>query len=240
MLRWQSHWATDTGKKRRLNEDSVFVNDDELLWAVADGMGGHHQGDYASQAVVAQLGHYRYSGRSGVALTSIEQLLAAANTELTDKAARDGTGICASTVAILCAREESIICSWAGDSRIYRYRDGQLAQLTRDHNYESVLADLQDKGLEAPGGLADPQALTRGVGADDTLTPEHCRYDVRHGDRYLLCTDGLYKEINDGQLCRLFADIPANHDLIERLHQDYLSSGARDNLGMILLSAIDG
>jgi serine/threonine protein phosphatase PrpC len=239
MLHWQSHAVTDTGKKRRLNEDSLFVNDSELVWAVADGMGGHHRGDYASQSVVSQLASYRYSRRTGVALARIEQLLRTANTELIEKAEAEDTGICASTVAILIAREQSILCTWVGDSRIYRFRDGELTQLTRDHNYQSLLADLQDTGVETPNDLVDSQALTRGVGAEDTLEPEHCRYSVQRGDRLLICTDGLYKEIPDRQLGKLYEQIPDDGELIDRLHQAYLANGARDNLGMVLLTAFD-
>lgn len=237
MLHWQSEWITDAGKKRRLNEDSLYIDDEQRCWAVADGMGGHHRGDYASQTVVAQLGQFHNSRRTGTAMARIEQLLSQANTELVDKAERDSTGICASTVALLCAREKSVCCSWVGDSRIYRYRDGELTPLTRDHSYGSLLADLRDGDVDTPSDLADQQALTRGVGAERTLETEHCRYNARPGDRFLICTDGLYKEITEVQLRRLFGEIEHNGELIRELHSRYLLNGARDNLGMVLLAA---
>lgn len=240
MLQWQSVAVTDTGKKRQINEDSVFVNDTQLIWAVADGMGGHSRGDYASQTVVKHLELYRDSRKSGVSMARIGELLTDANTDLIEKARQENADIVASTAAILCARPDSVICSWVGDSRVYRYRNGELLQLTRDHNYEALLLDLSNSGVETPMNLVDPQALTRGVGAEDTLDTEHCRYNAQAGDRYLVCTDGLYKEIEEQQIESLFAQWPNDAELIEQLHQMYLSGGARDNLGMVLVSAAAG
>ncbi len=240
MQRWQSVAVTDAGKKRQINEDSLFVNDTELIWAVADGMGGHARGDYASQTVVEHLGRYENSQKTGVTMRQIELLLSDANTDLVNKATELDANIIASTVAILCARNDSVICSWVGDSRIYRFRDDTLLRLTRDHTYEALLQDMNNSGADTSNTLVDPQALTRGVGADETLNTEHARYTSITGDRYLICTDGLYKEIDEDQIEQYFAQQPDDKILLNQLHETYLTNGARDNLGLVVVSVTAG
>ncbi|MEM7256815.1 MAG: protein phosphatase 2C domain-containing protein [Pseudomonadota bacterium] len=236
-MQWQSCAITDTGKVRKLNEDSIFQNDQQHIWAVADGMGGHHRGDLASQTVVKQLHNYCVTQHSGIAVQSIDSLLHTANAELVGKAAEIDSGIIATTAAVLTCSRQSIICSWVGDSRVYRYREGCLTQLTRDHSYESILEDLRNKGESVEHVMVDTQTLTRGVGAESELIVEHCMFQVNRGDRYLICTDGLYKEVSDVELRHTYNTIHRDQELLEKLHHDYLSAGARDNLGLILLTA---
>lgn len=235
-MQWHCQAVTDPGKVRKLNEDSIFHNNDLQMWAVADGMGGHHRGDLASQTIVKHLGSYQPTAHAGIAVRQIESLLQAANSELVTMAAQDDTGIIASTCAILSRTRDSIVCSWVGDSRIYRFRSGALTRLTRDHSYESVIEDLRNSGESVEHIMVNPETLTRGVGAEPDLLVEHCHFQVAPGDRYLICTDGLYKEVSETDLRRDYTTIPQDDKLINKLHQDYLDAGARDNLGLILLT----
>ncbi len=234
---WQSESITDPGKVRQVNEDSIYSATADQIWAVADGMGGHHRGDIASQAIVAQLKQYKPGQRSGVSLRRLEDLIYRANTDLVATAQRMDSGIVASTCAVLSIHRQSAICSWVGDSRIYRYRHHTLTQLTRDHSYQSLFDDLRNAGQSVDKTLVDEQTLTRGVGAENDLQIEHCHFSYMPGDRYLLCTDGLYKEVSDAELSTLYDANRLDRDLISLLHQAYLDGGARDNLGMILLTA---
>ena len=124
-----------------------------------------------------------------------------------------------------------------GDSRIYRYRNEKLEQLTRDHSYQTLFQDLRDSGQTIDETFVDEQTLTRGVGAENDLQIEHCHFSYLPGDRYLLCTDGLYKEVTDTELTTHYQSGQQDESLITQLHQAYLNGGARDNLGMILLTA---
>lgn len=236
-MQWNCNAVTDPGKVRKLNEDSIYHSDDQQIWAVADGMGGHHRGDLASQTIVKYLQSYSATHHGGISLHRLVNLLQIANTELVNKASQEDTGIIASTCAILSRRKHSIVCSWVGDSRIYRFRNNELVQLTRDHSYETVIEDLRISGETVEDILVDTQTLTRGVGAEAELQVEHCHFIPQNNDRYLLCTDGLYKEVPNPEIERRYASTPCDKELMDQLHQAYLDGGARDNLGLILLTA---
>lgn len=236
-MQWKCHAITDQGKVRKLNEDSIFHNDNQQIWAVADGMGGHHRGDLASQTIVKYLNDYQPSRHNGISLQQLTSLLQQANAELVEKASAQENSIIASTCAILSRSRHSVICSWVGDSRIYRFRNNELSRLTRDHSYQSLIDDLRDKGENIENIMVNGETLTRGVGAEPELVVEHCHFPVQTGDRFLICTDGLYKEISDSELHQYFSSDSSDESLLSTLHQDYLNAGARDNLGLILVTA---
>lgn len=236
-MQWQCESITDSGKVRQVNEDSIYSGTSNQVWAVADGMGGHHRGDIASQTIVKKLALYKPGLRSGISIRRLEELINCANSSLLEKAANMDSGIIASTCAVLSIHGQSVICTWVGDSRIYRYRHHKLTQLTRDHSYQSLYEDLRIRGKSVDKTLVDEQTLTRGVGAESDLKVEHCHFSYSRGDRYLLCTDGLYKEISDNELSDLYESNQKDKDLISQLHLAYLAGGARDNLGVILLTA---
>jgi len=235
-VNWQLESLTDPGKVRQHNEDSIFCNAELEICAVADGMGGHHRGDLASQTIVEMLQHYKPALHSGISLRRIESILETANTTLLENARELEAGIVASTCAILYAGSNTLVASWVGDSRIYRFRNNTLNCLTRDHTYETLFQDMRINGQNPDGIAIDPQTLTRGVGAEPDIKIEHAHFRPLPGDRYLLCTDGLYKEVADDELQQHFARSTDNAAVMEYLHALYLERGARDNLGLILLT----
>lgn len=228
---WTSSSFTHTGKRRKRNEDALGVYPDQCLWLVADGMGGHDAGDQASSLVVRKMAQYRKQRHRGTSIGTIDRLLEASNAELVQKARRESLGICGSTVAILSFFGDSVVCIWSGDSRIYRFRDSKLTQLTRDHTVENSLADgneSQPPDYDKNSG----QQLTAAIGGYTELTVEHCWYVLRPGDTFLLCTDGLTKETSDGQLLQLLKSAKPD-GVVDRIENFYLRSRARDNIGVI-------
>ena len=234
---WQCHVATDAGKVRKVNEDSVYHSDTHQLWAVADGMGGHHRGDIASQTIVKYLQSFDLAPHAGITVQRIRSILQAANTELLEKARSEGSGIIATTCAILLRVKDTAVCIWVGDSRIYRYRTARLTSLTRDHSYESLIEDMRNSGEQVQDIMVNTQTLTRGIGAEGDLQIEMTHFPVNHGDRFLLCTDGLYKEVSEQEILKHYGEIGDDATLLSTLHQGYLDGGARDNLGIILVTA---
>ena len=99
---------------------------------------------------------------------------------------------------------------------------------------------MSDRVADTSKILVDSQALPRGVGAENTLNTEQARYTSIAGDRYLICTDGLYKEVDEHQIEQYFAQLPNDKELLDQLHETYLTNGARDNLGMVLVSVSSG
>ena len=229
---WTSHSYTDTGKVRKLNEDAVLDSPAEHLWLVADGMGGHSHGDFASQLVVRTLKDFSVSLHAGVSKARIIAALDYCNAQLIQKAEQDGVDIVGCTVAVLHARTRSVLCTWSGDSRIYRLRHGRLVQLTQDHSQETYIKDRDL--LRHPEAPFEPsQMLTGAIGGDTYLALEHCWYALQAGDTFLICTDGLNKEVSDDEIENVLNDAISGEQALATLSERYQTRGARDNVGLV-------
>jgi protein phosphatase len=198
-VKWTSSSRSVTGNVRQVNEDACLELPAIGLWVVADGMGGHNAGDVASRAIVDALAEIHPSPRPGAFVDQIEDTLSRVNRLLYDRSI-DGSssGLCGSTVAVLAVCGTYAVCLWAGDSRIYRRRDISLEQVTRDH---SELQEAVDNG--ASGASADAPAaniITRAVGGTVDLVLDTELREVGDGDSYLICSDGLYRELPDADL----------------------------------------
>lgn len=232
---WTSHSYTDTGKIRKINEDSILDFSAQNIWLVADGMGGHSNGDYASQLVANTFRHFSTSAHAGISKARIIAALDYCNTQLIQKAENDRVDIIGCTVALLHARANSILCSWSGDSRIYRLRNDALTQLTQDHSQGSTIDDRDL--LRFPTVNFEPsQILTGAIGGSTTLAVEHCWYRLIEGDNFLICTDGLNKEVSDEEIHRILNENNNGEDVLETLVALYQGRGARDNIGLVFAS----
>lgn len=232
-LYWNCATQTHPGKRRRCNEDAVLARPDVGLWAVADGMGGHQAGDVASQAIADALRTVTLSGDLSRDVDRIEDTLIAVNDELRLHAQTQCQGgTVGSTVVTLLARDEIGVALWAGDSRLYRLRRGRLEQITRDHN---PISDLLDSGAvsEAQALAADTNIITRAVGGQADLNLDVVIFDVQPDDTFLLCSDGLYRELELTQLQQQL-DGELLDDVAENLLQMCLEGPARDNVSLVL------
>lgn len=237
-FQWTSAACTDVGRVRERNEDACLDLPSQGLWAVADGMGGHAVGDFASQAVVQALATLPPHPRLEDRVDATRAALQGVNLALVDEAARLGVRCIGSTVVVLLAGDRRCACVWAGDSRLYRLRGGQFARLTRDHNQvERLLA----RGLITPEEARHHPAqntITRAVGAAPTLAPEQLMTEVADSDIYLLCSDGLSNEVDDDDI----AAVLAQQDVAQAaptLVQMALDAGGRDNVSVVVLRAAD-
>jgi type VI secretion system protein ImpM len=194
---WQSAAATTAGNVRTHNEDSLLELPSVGLWAVADGMGGHNAGDIASHMVIESLMGICRRERSSALVDEVEDRLHEVNAHLHEAAG--GKGLSGTTVAVLLALERHVLSLWAGDSRVYRSRKGHLAQLTRDHSYTQ---EMLDSGVVSP---PPSNVITRAVGGTEELFLDIELSEVLDSDQYLLCTDGLYKELSEEELTQHMA-----------------------------------
>ena len=234
-LSWHSYGISDVGKKRKLNEDSLLERVEIGLWAVADGMGGHHAGDVASQMIVDSLKKVHEGTNLNRYIDDIEDCILRVNDRLIEKArVSDKYTTIGSTVVILLAYEQYCTYIWAGDSRLYRQRDGKLRQLTTDH---SQVEQYVEQGLisrEEAAGHPHGNMITRAVGATDTLFLDMDIQEMKSGDRYLLCSDGLTKHTIDYE----FQDILQEGTVeaaCKTLIDLTLSRGAGDNVTAIVV-----
>jgi protein phosphatase len=233
---WESAAESHAGKVRATNEDSILNRRDIHLWAVADGMGGHLAGAEASRLVVEALGSTLPSGDIHDFSRQVKEALELANRSLVNKGLEEGKGISGSTVAIFFSIENKASVVWVGDSRVYRYRRGELSQISRDHNQMEEwiaqgLIDRKDARKHSPSNI-----ITRAIGADERLEPDEKVLDVEPSDTYLICSDGLYNEVSDEELTRL---LTTGHCAFaaKQLIELALAREARDNVSVVVVHA---
>ncbi len=233
-LAWRSVHRSDPGKVRQLNEDALLDRADLGLWMVADGMGGHSAGDLASQTIVEAMETLQPQGESlGFLAGEIEHRLQQVNRRLQQESQRRGSGIIGSTVVLLLAHEDYCLYLWAGDSRIYLYRRGNLRQLSRDHSQVEEQLEGVFAGEHPPGAASIANYITRAVGAGDTLELEAELIEPCAGDCFLLCSDGLNKELADSEIAAVLERYPLR-EAAARLLAQCLERGAKDNVTLIL------
>lgn len=221
--------ATHAGTVRSLNQDRLLVRPDLGLWAVADGAGGHAGGEVAAERIVEDLG--RLDEAVPVTADEVARLVGATHRALRDQAKENEAMI--STVAILLYDGAEAVCLWAGDSRIYRHRKGRLTQLTRDH---SLVEALMEQGRITPEEARHHprrHVITRAVGAPGEFTLDRGRAAAEAGDIYLLCSDGLCRALDDGEITALLGKRGVHAD---ELVGAALAKGAEDNVTAILVA----
>ncbi|MFC5525023.1 PP2C family protein-serine/threonine phosphatase [Rhodanobacter ginsengisoli] len=236
MTRYVSAGRTVTGKVRKHNEDAILVRDEVGLWVVADGLGGHSAGDYASTMIVDRLGALSRSGSVFDFIEAIEDTLVQINADLLQTAATRGVDLIGSTVVLLVRDTDFMLCGWVGDSRAYCLEGGRLRQITRDHVHGGEDEVTQFGGVAAAPPQAGSGVLTRAVGAEDQLFVDWVVAGNRPGMEYVLCSDGINKEMSDAELHEQCRSNPEPQDLIASLFDLALSRAGRDNISAVAVS----
>src|SRR3954471_10946671 len=225
---------THAGRVRPSNQDA-FVDRAELrVWAVADGMGGHMQGDVASRMACDGLNQIAPTPSLDRTIDEIQRRLGHVNAKLYAAAVRPKNPVqSGSTVVAFVAHRTDCAVLWAGDSRLYRLRAGQLSQLTTDHTWAAQMAAHLPPGDPL---LEEDHSIMRAVGGEHTLDLEVRRDKVQLGDRYLLCSDGLTRELSSDQIATRLGtgDVAAAAD---SLLEATLAVGARDNVTVVVIEA---
>lgn len=238
-LQWRSFGATTVGKCRNINQDAYLSRPQIGLWVVADGMGGHSAGEEASKAVIEALSILMPTGNLKSFTAYAVECLRTVNQDLFKLAQKFGDGrIIGTTVVVMLAVAEYCAVIWAGDSRLYRFREGVLTQLTSDHSRASPLSQ-QDAFLSGKPEKKNHNIVTRALGVKSEISFDNFTFKARTNDIYLLCSDGLIKELSHRKItdtmqqgqCRSIAQ-----DLIKLS----LDRGARDNVTVVVAKALYG
>ena len=240
-FQWSSAGRSHVGMVRVINEDACLALPERGLWAVADGMGGHEAGDIASQMVVETLQQIAPPAGWAEFREAVREVLCEVNQRLREESAqRYQNRTIGSTVVVLIAYETQCACLWVGDSRIYRLRDGQLQQLTRDHSH---VQELVDQGLIAPEEAhRHPLAnvITRAVGSADDLQVDEVVHPLHSGDLFLLCSDGLNKTVSDEEIARLLDHSDHNcQEAVKAFIHLALMRDANDNVTTVVVNIGD-
>ena len=217
--------------RREVNEDAILSRDDLGLWAVADGMGGHKGGMWASATVIEALARLA-SEADGQALP-LDRAVAEGNQEIVE-AGREVGGTIGTTVVALSFDGTFLSGLWVGDSRIYRWRDGRLERMTRDH---SIVQELVDRGTLRPEEAEKhPMAhvLSRAVGVQATIAADHFDTEAAPGDVFLLCSDGLTRVVAEHEIA---AELRHGNVQVaaDALIEATLARGAPDNVSIVVV-----
>ena len=227
---------TDVGRVRRSNQDALIIGGG--VAGVADGMGGHNGGEIASgetrDGILREL-----SGKTPDR-QALREAVEKINLEIWDRQEKDAslTGM-GTTLTLLWPSESEMLVAQVGDSRAYLIRDGQVRQVTKDH---SLVGDMVRRGV-----LTEEQAachpmrnyITRAVGTEDTIEADLFTEERKAGDRWLVCSDGLYSMISRGAREQLVRKENAE-EAADALLQAALEGGGRDNITLILMTDEEG
>lgn len=241
------------GLVRRENEDSFMDVGQDGCYIVSDGMGGGSDGEIASQIVVETVSDAIEGSAPdspGSRKYAIQQAIHRANRTIRAYSQSHNYSQMGATLVLLLLDTwqpgRALLCH-VGDSRIYRFRGGELQQLTRDHTVGAELAlSLQKKGAKTDGSLMMDHTnspfshvLTRSIGVSDNVLPEWDETEIEPGDLLMLCSDGVTTMLKDEEIRQIFRDNESTERKAVALSERVLAAGARDNFTMILCQAGD-
>ena len=230
---------TDIGRKREINQDYVFATDETIgnlpnLLVVADGMGGHRAGDFASRFTVEVLAEEVQNSKE----THPEQLLGnaiqTANERLMEEAAKDsrlegmGTTLVAATIL-----DHVLYFANVGDSRLYLINK-EIRQLSKDHSMVEEMVRLGGLTEEEAKHHPDKNIITRAMGVKDKVEPDFFEYRLKGGDTILMCSDGLTNMVDDDEIFQIVKSARDIVEAVETLIQRANENGGSDNIGIVL------
>lgn len=229
--------TSHVGHKRKVNEDSVISLPEQKLWVVSDGMGGHAAGDYASQLITDTVAMIPVGLGPADRMRALRDAILRAHDAIRAEADRRGGGTIGATVVSLMLADGHFLVFWAGDSRAYRLRGGQIEMLTSDHSVVAALVEAGQLTWDEAESHPQSNAITRAVGVGDELELDKVRGELQSGDRFLLCSDGLTKYATFKILEDALNFTPIE-TVADRLLQIALAGGGADNISIIVVDII--
>lgn len=230
---WRGQGRTHKGR-RAANEDALVCRDGEGLWAVIDGMGGHEAGDLAACMVRESMESLSLGGGIAHRLVAVETALQTANHAIRHHAAINmrSKPMGATVVVLLIYRGEAAVM-WAGDSRLYRFENGTMTVLTRDHTPVQALVDAGQ--LNEREAMSHPRAnvINQAVGIGEKLQLDQLRFDVQDDDRFLLTSDGIHSVLSVEELGALMKHRVSESGVLKAA----LDHGSRDNVTAVIVAA---
>ncbi len=225
--------SSHVGLRRELNEDTYYADSELGLWLVADGMGGHEFGEVASalarDAVVREV-------RAGKTLSDA---IRAADEDIIRQSKRRADSLpMGTTMVALRVNEHRFEVAWVGDSRVYLWRDGQLAQLSQDHSYVQELIGQGAISVEQARSHPHRNVVTQALGVTDPqqLNVETMSGELKPGMQLLLCSDGLTEEVDDHGIAQVLAHTECSaQECVDGLVAAALDGGGSDNVTVVLV-----
>ena len=233
-------WAkTDIGRLRKSNQDSVFATDQKIgslsnLYIVADGMGGHNAGDFASKFTIETVTHEIEHSEEESPIRCIANAIRIANQKLIETASSsvvlEGMG---TTIVVATVVEDHLYVANVGDSRLYRIKN-VIQQITRDHSWVEEMVLRGEMTHEQARVHPDKNIITRAVGAMDRILIDFFDLELNQGDFFLMCSDGLSNMVEDQQMLEVVSRDLTVEEKAKILIDMANEQGGRDNISVIL------
>lgn len=232
---------TDVGRIRTHNQDYIYSSSKPVgilpnLFIVADGMGGHKAGDYASRFVVEQLIALVEKAKESQVIPLLEEGIKDINRRLYSRSINSeelsgmGTTLVAATV-----EDSTLYVANVGDSRLYLLRDHVIRQVTRDHSYVEELVAMGQMVRDSRDYQEKKNIITRAIGADEDVAVDFFEVELKKGDYFLLCSDGLSNMVSENEICWLVYEDNTLEKKVENLITAANDHGGRDNIAAILV-----
>lgn len=239
----RSYALTDIGRRRQLNQDFIYCSETPVgnlpnVFIVADGMGGHNAGDYASvlavETVVEEIG--ASFEKSPVKI--LEHAITKANTVLRQRASENFSlsGMGTTLVAATCIGRYLEVAN-VGDSRLYVVGD-EITQVTVDHSLVEEMVRMGGINREEARNHPDKNIITRAVGAKDDVEVDFFNLELQTGDMVLLCSDGLTNMVDDETILRIIKNGGNLRDRVEELVETANINGGKDNISVIIIELL--
>lgn len=233
---------TDQGKMRKMNQDFIFATEDKLgifpnLFLLADGMGGHKAGDYASRYLVEGLASYLKKTSGSSPIHCLEENIQKINSELFSLSENNiqlhGMG---STLVTAFFEDKVLFLSNIGDSRAYLFRKNRLKQLTKDHSYVEEKIRMGEMIRGSKDYLSHRNYITRAVGVEKNLLVDFFETDLEEGDLFFLCSDGLSNMVDNESIVEILKDESNIEEKGQALIDLANINGGKDNIALILVN----
>lgn len=237
----RSYAQTDTGKVRTHNQDYIYSSSEAVgilsnLFIVADGMGGHKAGDYASRFVVEQLVAYVEHTPAVHTIPMLETGIKEINRSLyirsihSEELSGMGTTLVAATV-----EDSTLYVANVGDSRLYLLRDQTITQVTRDHSYVEELVALGKMERGSQEYLEKKNIITRAIGANPEIMVDFFEIELEDGDYVLLCSDGLSNMLSEDEILNIVLENDSLQTKVESLIFSANARGGKDNIAIVIV-----
>lgn len=236
----KSFSVTDIGRKRQLNQDYVYASDESVgnlpnLYIVADGMGGHKAGDYASKCTVETMVREIRGSMEQSPIRILSKAIRVANDQIRRKAREDESmfGMGTTVVAAACLGKYLQVAN-VGDSRLYILNE-EVRQITRDHSLVEEMVRMGGLDKESARNHPDKNIITRAIGAKDTIEIDFFHEEIKNGDIVLMCSDGLTNMLEDEEIGRILKSPLTMEEKAKKLVETANENGGKDNITVVLI-----
>ena len=242
----KSYAITDIGRKRQLNQDFIYLSETPIgnlpnVFIVADGMGGHNAGDYASryavETVVEEIGASFEKNPVKIMGRAIDKANAMIRQRAREDVSLNGMG---TTMVIATCMGRYLEVANVGDSRLYVVHENRIEQVTQDHSLVEEMVRMGGIDRASARNHPDKNIITRAIGARDYIEADFFNLELQTGDMILLCSDGLTNMIEDDVIYRILTNGRSLKNRVEELVETANQNGGKDNISVIVIEPSAG